>query len=402
MAKYISTQYPGVRYREHKDRKYNGKLDRYFFIRYKIGGKLKEEAVGWASNGMNAQKATKLRSEIIQNIKEGNGPQTLNAKRDLAKAHHEELEAQKKQASLDEFTFGQLATKYIKWAKANKKSWRDDELRYKRYLEPFLADKPLKDISPFLLEKIKINLQKKKTITNKTEATNRTLAPATVKHCLVLVRQMFNKADAWGLFHGQNPIKKVKLPTLNNKRLRFLSPAEADSILLELKKRSETTHDLALLSLRTGARFDEMAKLCWQDIDLTNGIVHLEGKNGDTRQAFMTPDIKNMFNNRESGAPNELIFKNTKDGGKINKISHAYWRSIAHLGLNEGVTDQAQKVVFHTLRHTFASWLAMQGTPIYTIKELMGHKTLAMTERYMHLAPDNKREAIEKMMANMT
>ena len=50
---------------------------------------------------------------------------------------------------------------------------------------------------------------------------------------------------------------------------------------------------------------------------------------------------------------------------------------------------------FHDLRHTFASWLAINGTPIYTIKELMGHRTLAMTERYSHLIPDAKREAVK-------
>ncbi len=65
------------------------------------------------------------------------------------------------------------------------------------------------------------------------------------------------------------------------------------------------------------------------------------------------------------------------------------------LGLNDGIDDPRDKVVFHTLRHTFASWLAIQGTPILTLKELMGHKSLAMTERYAHLMPDVKREAIK-------
>ena len=46
----FSTQFPGVRYRVHKSRKYNGgNLDRYFFIRYRVNGKLKEEGIGWAS-----------------------------------------------------------------------------------------------------------------------------------------------------------------------------------------------------------------------------------------------------------------------------------------------------------------------------------------------------------------
>jgi integrase len=57
--------------------------------------------------------------------------------------------------------------------------------------------------------------------------------------------------------------------------------------------------------------------------------------------------------------------------------------------------QQLQKVVFHSLRHTFASWLAIQGTPLYTIKELIGHKSIVMSERYAHLIPDQKIEAVK-------
>ena len=54
-------------------------------------------------------------------------------------------------------------------------------------------------------------------------------------------------------------------------------------------------------------------------------------------------------------------------------------------------------ILFHTLRHTFASWLALQGETLLTIKELMGHKTLEMTMRYAHLMPDQKKRATVKL-----
>jgi len=56
-----NTIYPGVRFREHLSRKYNGSADRYFFIRYRLNGKLKEEGLGWASEGWNAKKASNSR-----------------------------------------------------------------------------------------------------------------------------------------------------------------------------------------------------------------------------------------------------------------------------------------------------------------------------------------------------
>ena len=61
--------------------------------------------------------------------------------------------------------------------------------------------------------------------------------------------------------------------------------------------------------------------------------------------------------------------------------------------LNEGITDPRDKVVFHTLRHTFASWLVQAGVPLYTVQRLMGHKSIVMTQRYAHLAPDQGAEA---------
>ncbi len=57
------------------------------------------------------------------------------------------------------------------------------------------------------------------------------------------------------------------------------------------------------------------------------------------------------------------------------------------------IKDARQKVVFHTLRHTFASWLVEKGVPLYNVAKLMGHSTIDMTQRYSHLAPDSLRSA---------
>jgi integrase len=66
---------------------------------------------------------------------------------------------------------------------------------------------------------------------------------------------------------------------------------------------------------------------------------------------------------------------------------------VKDLALNEGISDNRQKVVIHTTRHTFASWLVQKGTPLYTVSKLMGHSSIRMTERYAHLAPDTQRAA---------
>jgi site-specific recombinase XerD len=75
---------------------------------------------------------------------------------------------------------------------------------------------------------------------------------------------------------------------------------------------------------------------------------------------------------------------------------------VASLGLNKGITDRRDKFVFHSLRHSFASWLVQAGQPLYTVARLLGHSTTAMTERYSHLCPDNFRNAVNCLEAAST
>jgi len=148
------TQYPGVRYREHETRKHKGNPDRYFTIRYKIDGKLKEEGVGWTHEGMNAQTANRMRSELMHNIRTGQGPKTLQEKRDLEEAERQEAQYRQDQEERDRKTFGQAWESYLEWAKVNKKSWPADQSRYNKHLVQF-ADVALKDITPFDVEELK-------------------------------------------------------------------------------------------------------------------------------------------------------------------------------------------------------------------------------------------------------
>jgi integrase len=215
-----------------------------------------------------------------------------------------------------------------------------------------------------------------------------------VKHCLVLVREIFNKAIHWGKYKGENPVRGVKLPTLSNKRERFLSHEEADLLLNELKAVSPSVHDQALFALHCGLRAGEIFNLRGQDLDFENGLIRImDPKNKASRTAYMTQAVKEILKARFPKNLNDLIFEDRWHGEPIKNISKTFDRAVKKLELNKDVEDPRQKVVFHTLRHSFASWLAIQGTPILTIKELLGHKSLTMTERYSHLAPSAKKDA---------
>jgi len=358
-----SGKFRGVYWRQSSGRRHNGKPDRCFYLTFKDGGKKVWEKVGWASDGYTAALATRLRSERIRAVQ-----------------HGQELPGRKRHV-----TFGEVWEKYDEWLSGNRKRPRDDRSRYARHLKDRFESVNLRDLSPFDLERLKVDLAKEG------------LAPATVKHCLVLVRQVFNRAIAWGMWSGENPVRRVKLPAVSNRRERFLSPEEARTLIGELGKHGAQTRDAALLSLSTGMRAGEIWALRWGHVDLANSLLHVaDPKGGEPRKVVLTREAAKVISGLERAGPEEYVFP-ARGGGRIPGVSKAYFDAVKRLGFNEGVTDRRQRVTFHTLRHTFGSWLALEGIPLRTIQDLMGHKTVQMTVRYSHLTPDHRMDAVEKV-----
>ena len=399
MPIYNKTKYPGVRYKEVGTRQHKGKADIYFLIRYGRDGQTINEGIGFKSEGIDAKHASIVRAEIVKNIRLGTGYQSLKEKRELESKRKADELLRKETKKRENMPFDKLAVKYIEWTKEEKKSYKDDESRYLNHIKPALGNVPIKDISMIHLEKLKRNLQTKKGRYGKK------LSDATIKHCLVLVRQMFNRAISWKMYQEINPVtatareNKNFLKTADNKRVRFLSNEETELLLNELKSRSQQLHNICQLSLYTGMRMGEVFNLTWNDIDLEHENISIKDpKSGKSRNAYITPPLSKLFKRIKDNVSksNVLVFKNS-NGKKIREISNVFDRVTEKLGLNKNVTDQRDKVVAHTLRHTFASWLAMQGEPIITIQKLMGHSNLEMTLRYAHLSPSHERDAVLRL-----
>jgi integrase len=385
---WIKTQYRGIRYREHPERKYNGKPDRYFTIRYKINGKLKEEGIGWASEEWNAQKVSLLRNDLIKGHKTGSGPATLSEKRLMEIEKKEEERLLKEQEKKDETTFKEFFNDiYFPNTMVDKsqKSWKREEQLFRLWIDPIIGDLPLKEVSSLQLERIKQNMG---------EAGR---SARSIRYMLAVIRQVFNYARYCRLFIGENPTKNVKFPQADNKRMRYLSADEAGNLLKELKKRSVNLYEISLISLRIGARADEIFGLKWGDIDIENGRLTLwDTKNKKTRVAYMTRDVIDVFERKKKGKNSDLIFPG-RGGIKIVAISESFNRAVKKIGLNNGISDVRMKVVFHTLRHTYASWLVQKGVPLYTVKVLMGHTDIKMTERYSHLGNKDLEDAVRHL-----
>ncbi len=378
------TNYPGVRFRESSTRRVNGRPDRYFVIRYRTEGKLVGEAVGWQSDSVTAQYAARIRGEIVQNIREGKRPKSLREKREMEIEQRRNEQEQQEIESRERLTFGNLMEYYyLPWAKKNKRSARDDFSMYKNWLSPHLGEKSLKEISTLDLERLKQVMY------------SAGKADATVKHALCVVRQAYNKAKVWGHYKGDNPCEGVKFPSPNNARQRFLTKDEATLLLSELRRRSPQVARIASFALYGGLRLGEILSLKWSQINTTQGIITvLDTKNNEPRSVFITDPIKQVLNEMTPGNPDELIFM-TKKGNQIRWLSKLFMKVVCKLGLNEGIHDRRQKVTFHTLRHTFASWAVMEGIPLFVVAKAIGHKTTVMTQRYAHLAPECQKKAFE-------
>jgi integrase len=152
---------------------------------------------------------------------------------------------------------------------------------------------------------------------------------------------------------------------------------------------------MALISLHCGLRAGEIFSLTWGDLDFENGTMFLrDTKKRRNRTAFMTQEVKKILQAKVPREKEDLVFPG-RGGIKISSISDTFDRAVKALGFNTGITDRRHKVVFHTLRHTYASWLVESGVDLYTVKKLMGHSTIAMTERYSHLGNNTLQNAVK-------
>lgn len=391
MAKYINTRYPGVRYRVHKSRKNGVQRDRYFSIYYHLKGKRKDEGVGWATQGWSLQKAAGILAELKENQRKGEGPQTLAEKRELEQERRLQIQQEADKQKTESITFSTYFDEtYIPRAELTKKpkTVSAEKGYFTNWLAPTLGNLSFKEIYPIHIEKVKSAMLKAEK------------APRSVQYTLAIIRQVWNGAKMDGLVKRDSPTKEVKPPRIDNKRIRFLTHEEAQKLLANLFVRSEQLHNMSLLSLHTGMRAGEIFNLRWGDVDIEQGIIHIKDAKGGSGTAFMTDEVVATFKRMKHGRPNQRIFKG-RNGKKIVEISNSFQRAVDNLGLNDDITDRRRKVSFHTLRHTFASWLVQGGEDLYTVQKLMRHGSIQMTERYAHLSPENLQSAMKNFQNNL-
>jgi integrase len=392
MTEWIKTNFKGVRYRLHPSRKHGVTADKYYTITYKWNSKTITEAIGWGSEGIKPTDAYNILCELKRNQKNGTGPCTLKEKRELEAERKESKKTNLAIQQRENMSFGEyFEKKYYPIARTSKKwnTFSHEETHFRKWIEPVIGKKPLKEISSFDIERIKKKLL------------DAGKAPRTIQSILATFRQVWNLARRDGLVAIDSPTKSVKLQKFDNRRRRYFSHAEADLLLNALKVRDKTLHDITLLALHTGMRASEIWRLTWGCVDTDKFLINImDTKSGKGRAAFMTAEVRVMFKGMTRGKNDARVFLR-KEGIPYTEVPMLFRDVVKELGFNDDVSDSRQRICFHSLRHSMASWHAAAGTDLYVIKALLGHSTITLTERYAHLAPEALRKATETLEASI-
>lgn len=192
---------------------------------------------------------------------------------------------------------------------------------------------------------------------------------------------------------NENPCLHVRRPQEPSGRVRFLSDAERARLIKEALTdvSASRIYPFIVIALSTGMRSSEITRLQWPEVDLRNRRVILnKTKNGERRSVPLAKQAYEML--RDMGKVRKIdsdYVLTQKDGKTPYNPRKAWLRIIEKAKIND--------IRIHDLRHSAASYLAMEGATLLELAEILGHKTLAMVKRYAHLTEGHTAKIMEKM-----
>lgn len=362
MARKKSNRYTGVYFQELQ----NG--DKSYYITYKENKKDVWKKIGLHSEGIREAYCFQKRNEITSKIRLG-----------------EELPhiAVRKESQ----TFLDVAKQFYDYKaihnRQNKKTRSRVENRLK---EHFIGSKYIKSITKSDIEDFQLNIEKE-------------LMPATVNFTVEQVSSIFNWAIENEIL-DKNPCKAIKKIKVNNSRLRYLELNEIKKLISTLEN-DKSLYYFVMIALSTGGRLQTICNIKPSDLKDNGSIRLYDFKNSSEYYGFLSSKLKVEFEKFiiDSGKnKDEFIFKNTGKQSYSNQYYYRKLQPIFDILFNPEGTEPLNKVTIHTLRHTFASQLAINETPILTIKKLMNHNDINATMRYAKLSKSSGEKHVNNLI----
>jgi site-specific recombinase XerD len=212
---------------------------------------------------------------------------------------------------------------------------------------------------------------------------------------------MFKRAVRLGLV-AANPVTGIPKLREPGGRVVYLMP-EDETALREALPPSLRT--MMTVAVNSGLRWSEQARLQWAHVDVLTGLITVPlAKNGHTRRVPMNAAVRSVLMDVAAGRerpddPTEVVFSLSYRHA-VRLFGRAVERAQAALRDAGKDTSRLEGFTWHGLRHTFASRLVMAGVDLLTVKELGGWRTLAMVQRYAHLAPNHLQAAVERLVGS--
>lgn len=225
-----------------------------------------------------------------------------------------------------------------------------------------------------------------------------TLSPASVNRHLAAISTVLGLAYKEWHWISTNPMEAVKKLKENNERTRYLDDAGENNELVRLLEacrisESPYLYEYVLLVLTTGGRRNEVLGLTWDRVDLKAGTVTFDRtKNKSIRRVAIGAEIVELLRTRQ-GIGKALVFPSPNDPSQPVDIRSAWETALRRAGI--------QDFRIHDLRHTAASYLAMEGASSVELAGVLGHKTLSMVKRYSHLSPEHVAEVSTRIGARV-
>lgn len=225
---------------------------------------------------------------------------------------------------------------------------------------------------------------------------------ATVNRELAALSAAINHYNAEYDWDLPNPVKGRKLEE-DNHRERYLTKAEVGRLVSEarLLRHGDLLADFIELAVHTGCRKGELLGLEWDrvSLDRSRESITLQRRHTKSGKPRVVPlnsvaqaAIKRRASWRAEHSPGCAWVFARPGGGPVRSLRNGFERAAERAGLSD--------LRIHDLRHTAASWLVSEGVPLEVVKDLLGHSTIVMSERYAHLAPHRVREAVNRLGHN--
>jgi integrase len=258
-----------------------------------------------------------------------------------------------------------------------------------------IGEKTLAQVTPALLSEQKSELLRQPYRRGKT-GKPRKRSHASVNRYMAALSHLLSTAEREWQWISYNPMRRVSRLKEPRGRVRYLSDAERDALLAACAgSPNRNLLPFVTLALLSGARRGELRHLKWSDIDLKRkrAVVH-ETKNGERRVLHLAqPAVRTLEAHGKVRRLNSIYVFPSEDGKKPAALEEA-WRAALK-------TANLADFRFHDLRHTAASYLAMNGATPGEIAEVLGHKTLAMVKRYSHLSDAHVGSVVDRVMSKV-